>query len=86
MGLKVPNHMRRFHLVRSEDESGVSGEGRVAEGVEWSDGECSLHWLTHTSCTGNYRNIKQLLLIHGHGGKTCVRWLDEDNDSPTEAN
>ncbi len=74
---KVPNSMRRFHLERKEDESGVSGEGRIAEGVEFSDGTCSLRWLTHTACTGFYQNIKQLDMIHGHAGKTIVVWHDE---------
>lgn len=72
--MKTPDSMRRFYLQRIEDESGVSGEGRVAEGIEFSDG---VNWLTHTSCTGMYRNVKQLLLIHGHGGKTVVDWKDE---------
>ncbi len=77
MGLKTFDTMRRFYLTRIEDESGVSGSGRVAEGVEFSDGSCALNWLTHTSCTGVYRNIKQLESIHGHGGKTVVEWKDE---------
>jgi len=25
-----------------------------------------------------YQNLKQLLLIHGHGGKTKVVWHDEE--------
>ena len=80
MGIKAPSAMRRFHLQRNEDETGVSGDGRVAEGVEFSDGQCSLHWLTHTSCTGIYNNIKQLQLIHGHGGRTVVVWVDEEEE------
>jgi len=77
MALKTFDTMRRFYLVRNEDESGVSGSGKVAEGVEFTDGSCALRWLTHTACTGNYANIKQLILIHGHGGKTVVEWKDE---------
>lgn len=77
MALKTFDTMRRFYLKRVEDESGVSGSGRVAEGVEFSDGTCAINWLTHTSCTGVYRNIKQLVSIHGHGGKTIVDWKDD---------
>lgn len=79
MGIKVPNNMRRFCLKRIEDESGVSGSGYVAEGVEFSDGSCALNWLTHTACHGVYKNIKQLEAVHGHGGKTVVEWLDDPN-------
>jgi hypothetical protein len=80
MAIKTFDTMRRFYLKRIEDESGVSGSGRVAEGVEFSDGACALNWLTHTSCTGVYKNIKQLQSIHGHGGKTVVEWKDEAED------
>jgi len=76
--MKTPDNMRRFYLKRLEDESGVSGTGRIAEGVEFSDGNCAIHWLTHTACTGVYNNMKQLLLIHGHGGKTIVEWKDDE--------
>lgn len=77
MGIKVPDSMRRFYLKRIEDESGVSGSGYVAEGIEFSDGSCAINWLTHTACHGIYKNIKQLELVHGHGGKTVVEWKDE---------
>ncbi len=80
MAIKTFDTMRRFYLKRLEDESGVSGSGRVAEGVEFSDGACALNWLTHTSCTGVYKNIKQLQSIHGHGGKTVVEWKDDLDD------
>ncbi len=36
--------MKQFHLVRTEDESGVSGTGYVAEGVIFSNGWCVLRW------------------------------------------
>ena len=34
--------MKLFQLHRHEDESGVSGTGIVAEGVQFSDGKCAL--------------------------------------------
>jgi hypothetical protein len=30
--------MKRFHLFRNKDYSGISGVGVVAEGVEFTDG------------------------------------------------
>lgn len=42
--------MKRFHLQRLVDDTGVSGTGRVAEGVVFQNGKCVLSWLTsHTS-------------------------------------
>lgn len=74
--------MIRFHLHRREDESGVSGTGVVAEGVQFSDGRCVLHWLTNTSSIAIYDNIEDLMAIHGHNGKTIVQW--EELDLPFE--
>jgi hypothetical protein len=38
--------MKLFHLERTEDASGVSGIGEVAEGVVFEDGTVGLRWLT----------------------------------------
>lgn len=69
--------MRLFLLHRIEDETGVSGTGDVAEGVQFTDGSCALRWLTATTSTAIYSSIEDLVVIHGHGGRTVVRWLDE---------
>lgn len=71
--------MRRFYLEREVDQSGVSGTGKVAEGVEFDTGDVVICWLTSTSSIGMYRNIKAVLAIHGHGGQTKVAWIDEDD-------
>ena len=65
--------MRLFYLQRDIDESGVSGTGKVAEGVIFSDGKCAMRWLTETASTAFYDSLKDVELIHGHGGKTKVR-------------
>jgi hypothetical protein len=66
----------RFHLQRVEDESGVSGTGRVAEGVMFSDGACAMRWLTAHRSTAVYASISDLIHIHGHGGKTQIVFDD----------
>jgi hypothetical protein len=71
--------MRRFILERIEDVSGTSGVGVVAEGVEWSNGWVSLHWLSQLGCLGMYENVKVMLEVHGHGGCTKVKWVDNEN-------
>jgi hypothetical protein len=68
--------LRRFYLVRNEDETRISGTGVVAEGLEFSDGSCVMHWLTDPGSIAIYKNIDDLIVIHGHGGKTTVGWID----------
>lgn len=69
--------MRFFHLRRIRDLSGISGTGIVAEGVQFSDGSCSMRWLTKTPSTALYSCIEDLRLIHGHEGATVVEFDDE---------
>jgi len=61
-----------FYLERIEDPSGVSGTGKVAEGVRFSDGPCVLRWLTATSSIAIYDSLEDLEKIHGHDGKTRI--------------
>lgn len=64
--------MRTFELHRLEDETGISGIGIIAEGVEFSDGTCALRWKTSARSTAIYDNLKSLEQIHGHQGKTKI--------------
>lgn len=41
--------IRSFEMVREADESGVSGIGKVLEGVVFSDGTCITRWVTENS-------------------------------------
>jgi hypothetical protein len=41
----APRGIRAFTVYRREDESGVSGDGIVIEGVELATGQCVVHWL-----------------------------------------
>lgn len=76
--------MRRFHLQRNHDETGVSGTGCVAEGVKFSNGRCALTWLTvqhqingdDWSSIGVYASIDAVELIHGHNGLTQIVFED----------
>lgn len=68
--------MRRFKLVRNVDESGVSGTGEVAYGVQFKDGYCALRWNTATASTAFYDSIEDVEAIHGHGGLTVVEFID----------
>lgn len=69
-----------FTIHRDDDPSGVSGTGVVAEGWESSDGKwVILLWLSATPSLCVYRDVREVELIHGHGGKTRIVW-----DSPSQ--
>jgi hypothetical protein len=66
---------RRFTLIREVDVSAVSGVGRIAEGVEFSDGSVALRWHSRYPATAVWGGIDEVLAIHGHAGLTKVSWL-----------
>ena len=84
--------VRRFVLQRDVDETGISGEGVVADGVvydepfviKWPDGELlvrpagwvRLVWRGDRSSTVSWPDLETALAVHGHGGLTRVVWLD----------
>jgi hypothetical protein len=61
-----------FHLLRLQDESGVSGTGWVAEGAVFSNGWAVLVWPTDTPSLNFYPSIEDVEAIHGHGGQTRI--------------
>lgn len=78
---------RRFELVRTEDNTGVSGTGVVVVGVEYPNGAVHMQW-QNDACNNDIsvnamalkpapNGIEQVRKVHGHGGKTKIRWLDE---------
>ena len=70
--------MKQFHLVRIEDESGVSGTGSVAEGIVFSNGWCVLRWLSEHPGLEFFQRMEDVEAVHGHGGKTKVVLEGED--------
>jgi hypothetical protein len=70
---------RAFHLARDIDESGISGTGIVAEGVEFSDGTVALRWMSEwpTSVVFHDRGVASVAAIHGHRGLTRIVWEDQ---------
>ena len=76
VGYKEDTRMRRFLLDRKEDVSGMSGTGMVAEGVVFGDGTCALRWTAEYKSTAVYDSLSDLIMIHGHDGKTVVRLID----------
>ncbi len=67
---------RRFIMNRSKDESGISGTGIVAEGLQFSSKKCVISWLSDTPSIEIYDSIEELNRIHGHQGETQIKWID----------
>ena len=74
--------MRTFNLQRDDDETGISGTGVVAQGIEFDDGTVAMRWLTSTASFGLYDNIEELVIIHGHEGRTYPVFHDPDAPAP----
>lgn len=69
--------MKRFHLQRSEDPSGVSGVGTVAEGVQFHDGQAIISWFGIHHSVEVWPSVEAAIAIHGHSGRTLVEWIDQ---------
>ena len=78
--------MRGFYLVRDVDVSGVSGTGKIAQGVQFDDGTCAMRWLTGTASTAIYSSIDDLVIIHGHNGASKVEWIGWQSTEPINSN
>lgn len=81
--------MRAFYLMRYEDHSGISGEGKVAEGVEWDDGTVAMRWcdlkrsphgVTIRPTTVLHDDVESVIALHGHNGKTHLVWHEVSPD------
>jgi hypothetical protein len=74
--------------MRHEDVHGVSGTGdHLADVFEASDGTTIVRWLGKDGSTNVYQGVKNVTNVHGHGGKTEIEWLwEQDGDvDPMEA-
>lgn len=76
---KPPDLPKPFILLRMDDETGVSGTGTVAWGVEFPDGKAVTRWkgdATSVRQTCVWDNVKHVEQVHGHGGKTLLVYID----------
>ena len=69
--------MKMFYLNRLEDESGVSGTGRVAQGFIFDNGKVALTWLLEHPSVTIYDNIGEVRAIHSHDGKTEIEMIPD---------
>lgn len=71
------NDHKRFYLQRAVDVSGLSGTGRVADGIVWPDGSADVRWRGEHGSTVHWDRFASVPAIHGHEGKTHIVWLDQ---------
>ncbi|GHB55826.1 hypothetical protein GCM10010331_49610 [Streptomyces xanthochromogenes] len=79
-----PQPPRRFYLQRDIDITGVSGTGRVADGVLWPDGTASVRWLGERPSSVHWDRMDDAEHVHGHGGATRIIWLDHETSEVDE--
>lgn len=75
---------RRFKLIRTEDPTGISGTGTVAEGCEFDNGCVAMTWLTPHWTGTWFMSVHEVKRLHSHGGKTKLVWIDEPNHDEKE--
>ena len=63
-------------MNRTKDETGISGTGIVAEGLQFSSKKCVISWLSDTPSIEIYDSIEEVRRIHGHQGETQIKWID----------
>ena len=69
--------VRVYRLHRTEDPSGVSGTGDVAEAVEFENGKVAVSFFGAVSSVIVYDKFSDAVTIHGHGGKTEFLYLGQ---------
>lgn len=67
----------QFQLRRLRDVTGVSGEGVVAEGVQFPDGTAVVRWIVGPeNSTVLWDSVTAAMVVHGHDGNTVLEWLN----------
>lgn len=65
-----------YDMLRSEDVSGISGTGKVAEVVQFTNGKCVVGWLINpdlgVASVIVYDSLEDVERIHGHNGATLL--------------
>ena len=70
-------------MVRNSDPSGISGTGRVLDGILFRNGKVVVCWLTYTCSINVYDSFEAFEAVHvnNHGdGANYIVWLDKDHE------
>jgi len=70
--------IRRFYLNRNEDRLGVSGTGKVLEGVLTESGRVIVEWITPYRTISIYDSMEQFVALHVQLPHVSeIVWIDE---------
>jgi hypothetical protein len=64
--------MKTFYLDRKSNGEELSGVGKVAEGVIFTDKTVALRWLKWPHSVGFYQSVEDMIFLHGHEGRTTI--------------
>jgi hypothetical protein len=56
--------LKTFTVIRRGDESGVSGIGRVLNGVVFQDGACVIRWCSEVPSSVSYDSFEDFERVH----------------------
>ena len=78
---RAPEGIRAFTLCRQSDETGISGEGVVIEGVMFATGHTIIHWLTPAprgsiAFFDSFNDFLKIHIIPHPSNKTIITFED----------
>ena len=81
----APEGIRTFTVCRRNDETGISGEGIVIEGVTLATGQCIVHWLYPTPRGGIaiFDSMTDFIKVHIEphpSNKTIITYQDGEQE------
>lgn len=69
---------RIFTMIIKKDETGVSGPGRVLDGIIFQDGKTVIYWRSDKPSIAIYNSFKEFQQVHIEShpkNKTEIVWL-----------
>ena len=70
---------KMFTMIRKSDETGISGVGRVLDGVVFHDGTVAIHWRTDKWSVTFFHDFETFEFLHIKNHPTNgteLKWLD----------
>jgi len=83
----MTDEARLFKMVRNNDETGVSGTGVVADGIEYPNGMVSVCWRSKTPSVNVYRSFVEFKHVHidAHpSNDTEIHWAEAAWPEPAQ--
>ena len=73
-----------FHMIRNQDESGVSGTGHVATGIVWPNQSVTLRWNTDSPTITIFESFEDFKRVHVDNhpkNETEFKWLTIEDET-----